>query len=130
MPLLFALGQHAALCAVDNSLGPQDGIFAFLDDVYIVTALDRLLHGYGSLAARVVDTFPDPHSQREDSGMDFSDVLERIAQRVEGPDDRMRKGSGLLDVGHTMGARGFRRNPNVGTPPGQPIAASQHPRSA
>ena len=42
MPLLFALGQHAALCAIDNSLGVDDRLMAFLDDVYVVTLPESL----------------------------------------------------------------------------------------
>ena len=42
MPLLFAFSQHAALCAIANSLGADDCLMAFLDDV-------SLQDGYGSV---------------------------------------------------------------------------------
>ena len=49
MPLLFALGQHAALRAIDNSLGAADRLMAFPDDVYVVTFPESLRDGYGSV---------------------------------------------------------------------------------
>ena len=39
MPLLFALGQHASLCAIDEGLAEGERLMAFLDDVYIWTTL-------------------------------------------------------------------------------------------
>ena len=42
MPLLFFLGQHAALEAVKARLLPGERIFAFLDDVYVVTLPRRV----------------------------------------------------------------------------------------
>ena len=41
MPALFALGQHPALQQVNGILQPGESIFAFLDDVYVVTTPDR-----------------------------------------------------------------------------------------
>ena len=41
MPALFALGQHPALQQVNGILQPGERIFAFLDDVYVVTTPDR-----------------------------------------------------------------------------------------
>ena len=40
MPLLFALGQHRALVAIQSEL--QDGEFAYLDDICTVVPPDRL----------------------------------------------------------------------------------------
>ena len=37
MPALFALAQHPALEAVQASLQPQEALFAFLDDIYVVS---------------------------------------------------------------------------------------------
>ena len=42
MPLLFSVGQHAALGAVHKQLAPGEHLLAFLDDVYMVTKLDRV----------------------------------------------------------------------------------------
>ena len=42
MPLLFPLGQHAALERVQRSLREGEVLFAFLDDVYTVSMPDRV----------------------------------------------------------------------------------------
>ena len=42
MPLLFSLGQHAALHAVQGRLEAGERLFAFLGDIWVVTALDRV----------------------------------------------------------------------------------------
>ena len=41
MPALFALGQHSALVAVQESSQPTERLMAFLDDVYLVSQLER-----------------------------------------------------------------------------------------
>ena len=41
IPLLFAFGQHAALCAIDNSLGADDRLMAFLDDGHTLSLSQR-----------------------------------------------------------------------------------------
>ena len=54
MPLLFSLGQqHAALQAIDSDL--NQFLFAFLDDVYIVTTADRVGEVYNSLNKHLWD---------------------------------------------------------------------------
>ena len=42
MPLLFSLGQHAALEDVSRSLVLGEHLFAFLDDVYVVSKPERV----------------------------------------------------------------------------------------
>ena len=42
MPALFALGQHAALVEVNEKLQDGEFIFAFLDDIYVVSQPDRV----------------------------------------------------------------------------------------
>ena len=37
MPLLFALGKHASLCAIDKGFAEGERLMAFLDDVHIST---------------------------------------------------------------------------------------------
>ena len=49
MPLLFALGQHAALEAVQRRLLEGERLFAFLDDVYVLTTPDRVGDVYRAL---------------------------------------------------------------------------------
>ena len=36
MPLLFSLGQHRALVSIQAQLKEGEGLFAFLDDIYVV----------------------------------------------------------------------------------------------
>ena len=40
MPLLFALGQHAALEAVQRQLRVGERLFAYHDDIYVVSPPD------------------------------------------------------------------------------------------
>ena len=43
MPLLFSLGQHAALRAVQRQLQPGELVFAYVDDIHVITTRDRVL---------------------------------------------------------------------------------------
>ena len=49
MPLLFCLGQHSALEAVQDDMREGEFLFAYLDDIYIVTCLERVGAVYASL---------------------------------------------------------------------------------
>ena len=42
MPLLFCLGQHAALEAIQREMKPNEKLFAFLDDLCLVSKPDRV----------------------------------------------------------------------------------------
>ena len=42
MPALLALGQHDALCAVQESLHPSEILMAFLDDLHVVSVPERI----------------------------------------------------------------------------------------
>ena len=42
MLALFALGQHDALCAVQESLHPSEILMAFLDDLHVVSVPERI----------------------------------------------------------------------------------------
>ena len=102
MPLLFALGQHASLCAIDEGLAEGERLMAFLDDVYISTNPEGLQQAYGG-AERVLWRHArirvrEGKSQVWNSGgvrPEFCDVLERIAQ-IADPEARVWKGSGVL----------------------------------
>ena len=48
MPLLFSLGQHPALRSVQDQLG-NVRVFAYLDDVWVVCAPDRVSEVYATL---------------------------------------------------------------------------------
>ena len=53
--LRYAVAQHPALEAVADALQPGEGVFAFLDDIYIVCAPERVATFYGVLAAALWD---------------------------------------------------------------------------
>ena len=42
LPALFALGQHRALIAIQESLRPTEKLMAFHDDVYVLTSPERV----------------------------------------------------------------------------------------
>ena len=42
MPLLFCLGQHRALVSVQAQLQEGERLFAYLDDIYVVCAPERV----------------------------------------------------------------------------------------
>ena len=46
MHLLFVLGQHRSLMAVQDRLRESEKFLAFLDDVYVITSPDRVGHAY------------------------------------------------------------------------------------
>ena len=101
MPLLFSLGQHAALQAIDSDLDDNEFLFAFLDDVYTVTTADRVGEVYRSLHQHLWDfsriRINGGKTQvwnAVDDRPDFCDTLERIA-RAEDPDARVWRGSEL-----------------------------------
>ena len=43
MPLLFSLGQHPALEALQRRLRGNEKVFAFLDDIVVVCSPDRVV---------------------------------------------------------------------------------------
>ena len=51
MPAFYALAQHAALADLQSQLLDGEAIFAFLDDVYVVSAPERVRTIYDALAA-------------------------------------------------------------------------------
>ena len=67
MPLLFSLGQHPALQAVQAQLLPGERVFAYLDDVYVTTTPTRHLP---FVRTRIVDPcqHPGPWGRRPECG--------------------------------------------------------------
>ena len=49
MPLLFALGQHRALVAIQSELQDGEFLFAYLDDIFAVVPPDRVGAVYASM---------------------------------------------------------------------------------
>ena len=89
MPLLFSLGQHGALAAVQRQLHASEKMFAYLDDIYIVTTPARVGHVYSLLQdalfrhARI--RLHSGKTQVWNSGgirPEACDALERVARAV------------------------------------------------
>ena len=53
MPALYALGQHDALHAAAQQLHADDRVFAFLDDVYIITTQSRARQAIDIVTERI-----------------------------------------------------------------------------
>ena len=53
MPLLLSLAIHNALQEVQEHLLPEELLFAFLDDVYVVAGPDRIRAIYKVLEAKL-----------------------------------------------------------------------------
>ena len=99
MPLLFSLGQHAALQAVQDQLLEGERLFAFLGDIYVVTTPERVGHVYTLLHVEL-----QRHSSIQINGgktrvwnaagerPPACDLLERLS-----PDERVWRGSNLLE---------------------------------
>ena len=101
MPLLFALGQHSALDAIQENLEDGEHLFAFHDDIYTTTSPDRV----GSLYALLQEHLFGYSRIRINGGKtqvwnqagvrpDACDILERIAQASD-LQARVWKGPGL-----------------------------------
>ena len=49
MPMLFALGQHRALLAIQERLLEGERVFAFLDDIFVVCMPERVANVYTTI---------------------------------------------------------------------------------
>ena len=104
MPLLFSLGQHRALEAIQSELHDEEFLFAYLDDIYAVVPPERVGAVHTSMQQHLWE-----HSRiRVHSGKtqvwnrggvrpNVCDVLERIARAAD-PDARVWRGSGDTDL--------------------------------
>ena len=54
MPLLFSLGIHDSLRAVKERMRPEDELFAYLDDVHVVSPPDRTRGVYNLVEAELL----------------------------------------------------------------------------
>ena len=66
MPFLFALGLHGALSAVKARLRDGEKVFVFLDDVYVICALERVLDVHKVLE----EIFAHQNAPWEDAGVE------------------------------------------------------------
>ena len=73
---LFALGQHETLQAISRGLLPGEKWFAFLEDIFIVAAPERLaiLGGDGLVGPRT-----DPNQPREDANVEPSAMRDKVS---------------------------------------------------
>ena len=101
MPLLFSPGQHAALEDVSRSLVPGEHLFAFLDDMYVVSKPGRAGRVHDLLAAALwrqsgirIHHRKTQVWNRARIRPDVCDRLERVVQVVR-PEARVWRGSML-----------------------------------
>ena len=104
MPLLFCLGQHSALEAVQEDMREGEFLFAYLDDIYIVTRPERVGPVYASLRehlqsfARIrIHGGKTQVWNRAGVRPPVCVVLERIAQ-ADNPNARVWRGSQDSDL--------------------------------
>ena len=74
MPLLFALGQDSALTTVQGSLGAENGLMAFLDDLYVATPIPdglRNVHGTEQQELWMQKKLPHSHQRRHYPGVEL-----------------------------------------------------------
>ena len=126
MPLLFSLGQHRALCAVQRRLRRDELMFAFLDDIYVKTSPERVSQVYGILQqvlwrhARVrVHDGKTRVWNSSGTRPDGCATLDRAARAMDPQCHhgfaRFRHSSGGTvhqDFGHTVGSRTVRTTPS------------------
>ena len=124
MPLLFSLGQHAALEAVQRHLRQNEKMFAYLDDIYILTTPDRVGEVYYLLQdALFLHAHIRLHSgktqvwNKSGTRPQACDALERVARTVN-PRAVVWRGSQLL--AHEQGIK------VLGTPMGHPAFVAAH----
>ena len=66
-PALFALGQHEALEAICRVLLPSEKLFAFLDDIFIVGAPERMAFLHAQVESALWDPSANPYQSGEDA---------------------------------------------------------------
>ena len=64
MPMLYALGQHQALLAVQSQLLPNERLMAFHDDVHAVSVPERTCNIAQHTEAGVVGSQPHPNQRK------------------------------------------------------------------
>ena len=82
MPALFALGQHQALEAIQESLQPSETLMAFLDDVQVTTPPER---------TATVEQSVQPLESREDPSGEEGEKGEEKRERRGGKEGKKRK---------------------------------------
>ena len=101
MPLLFSLGQHSALEAVQEDMFDGEFLFAYLDDTYVATTPHRVADVYQSVDENLwaysrirIHGGKTKVWNAIDDRPEFCDTLEVIARRSD-PEARVWRGSDL-----------------------------------
>ena len=87
MPALYSLGQHAALEAVKRRLQPQEELFAYLDDVYVLCKPERARAVFDTLEEELFthwNTFPPWQNEGVEQSRDGTKGCERVATKLRG----------------------------------------------
>ena len=118
VPLLFCVGQHSALQEVQHSLRPSEHLFAFLDDLYVVSKPDRVGEIYRTMQESLwahagIRIHGGKTRVWNSAGVkpDICDALQRIAQASD-PNAQVWRGSELPPTMQGMKV--------LGTPLGHP----------
>ena len=82
MPLLFCLGQHAALEAIQRGMSPDEKLLAFLDDLYIVSKPQRVGTLHSAAQRELWGPLQDPGPWGQDARVEPSWSQTRSVQQV------------------------------------------------
>ena len=105
MPLIFNLGIHDSLCAVDERLRPEDKLCAFLDDMHVVSL--HTGHETGTFWKSNCGQEQGFSSTRAKFGCGI--LKERVHQGVEQLGDEVWSPSGIKIMGTPIGSPEFVR---------------------
>ena len=71
MPLFYSLGQHRALQLVQDELWEDEAPLVFLDDMHLVTCLERTTTVFATLHGVFVDGGRHPPQPRQSENLEF-----------------------------------------------------------
>ena len=97
MPLLFCLGQHAALVAVAERLEVGERLFAFLDDLYVISSPERSVEVHDLLRRNCGATLRSVYTKvKRASGTEeaLSQPVVRSWRKLQGSQTQERVGCG------------------------------------
>ena len=108
MPILFCLGQHAALASVKRELLEGEQLFAFLDDLYVVCKPEMGCRSSQDPLKQIVGARPHLTPRGKDEG---------VEQEWRGA-QRLSSSSRSSSVGHSRSCRVERRQEFADLPAG------------
>ena len=95
MSALYALGQHSAVVAVQESMQPTERLMAFLDDIYLVSQPERTAVARRELGGTtIVDTVRDPAGRTQiwNKSGDAHQVVKSSSRQQESQTPKQRCG--------------------------------------